>query len=187
MANQRKLVWDCSTSIPGSTKGQVLRPVSQSRKLLAHDAEVPEHTLDAPMVSLHHLNQTPKSVRWGGRSAASRCTVMRPSRSTLLGKRNPNIRNGSFLQGVVDWALLCACTVQGMPSHRQVPASRQRWDLFSFMSPKVPWGQGCCLDGPLSPQITMWNRVAATSAYNGRMWKMCDCDHVWRSLGVLWH
>ncbi|XP_055442078.1 Kruppel-like factor 18 isoform X1 [Bubalus kerabau] len=51
MANQRKLVWDCSTSIPGSTKGQVLRPVSQSRKLLAHDAEVPEHTLDAPMDS----------------------------------------------------------------------------------------------------------------------------------------
>ena len=46
-------------------KGQVLQPAAQPWKLLAHDAEVPEHMMDAPMVSLHHLNQAPKSVlRW---------------------------------------------------------------------------------------------------------------------------
>ena len=87
------------------------------------------------MVSLHHLNQALKSVCWGGRSATPRWTVMSPSRSTLLEKRNPNIRNGSFLQGVVAWALLCACTVQGVPSYRQVPAS----DSVETCSVACPW------------------------------------------------
>ncbi|OWK04628.1 hypothetical protein Celaphus_00002627 [Cervus elaphus hippelaphus] len=37
-----------------SIKGQVLWPAAQPWKLLAHDAEVPEHTMDAPM----ELNDT---------------------------------------------------------------------------------------------------------------------------------
>ena len=65
------LVWDPSTSLPGSITGQVLQPAAQSWQLSTDYTEVPEHMMDALMVSLHLLNRGYKFCALGWKVSSS--------------------------------------------------------------------------------------------------------------------
>ena len=78
MANQRMLVWDPSTSLPGSIKSQVLQPAAQSWQLSTHHTEVPEHVMDASMVSLNLLNRGAKVCALGWKVSNSQVDSHEP-------------------------------------------------------------------------------------------------------------
>ena len=105
-------------------------------------------------------------MRWGGRSAAPRWTVMSPRRGLGLGEEETKYSKWFISLGLC-WLGNPAC--MHCPRGALVQTvlflqSGRCWDLSSwFWFPKAPWRQGCHLNSPQSPQITARYRVAATS------------------------